>query len=179
MINKIIKNNKGTTLLEMIVALGIFSVFILSAAAIFQLIVGSQRSAFASQNMQESMRYALEVMAREIRMAQKPAGGCGSLADVYETNVSNGQLYLKNKDGQCVIYFVDADNRLRISRDGGSTSDFITPDEVKVDNISFKIYDTGNVQPKVVLMMDLEVIGKELHKQKMKIQTTISSRYYE
>jgi prepilin-type N-terminal cleavage/methylation domain-containing protein len=190
MIKELRKNNKGMTLLEMMVALGIFSVFMLSATAIFQSVVESQRTSFGGQNEQESMRYALEVMAREIRSAQRDgaSSACpsawGLSGNIYKTYPSpfNNRLVLKNKDGQCVYYFID-NKRLRIYRGDAdyniSKSAFITPDEVKINSINFQVYDTGGIQPKVSLLMDLEVIGKEINKQKMKIQTTISSRYYE
>ena len=183
MINKIIKNNKGTTLLEMIVALGIFSVFILSATAIFQSVVGSQRTSFGGQNEQESMRYALEVMAREIRSAQRDGAssvcpvGWGLSGKIYETGDSK-QLWFKNKYGQCVFYSLNND-RLRITRDGGGSYAYITPDEVKITNIKFIIDEGAGIQSKVTFKMNVEVIGKKINQQEVGIQTTVSSRYYE
>ncbi|MDD5295066.1 MAG: prepilin-type N-terminal cleavage/methylation domain-containing protein [Patescibacteria group bacterium] len=50
MFRNIIKNNKGVTLLEMTVAVAIFSVVMLSATEIFRLVIESQRNAIASQN---------------------------------------------------------------------------------------------------------------------------------
>ena len=66
---KKIKNNLGVTLIELIVAVALFSVTILSAMQIFQMVVEGQRSAIAAQSVQESMRYAFEIMSKEIRMA--------------------------------------------------------------------------------------------------------------
>ncbi|MCG2695682.1 prepilin-type N-terminal cleavage/methylation domain-containing protein, partial [Candidatus Parcubacteria bacterium] len=70
MLNKIIKNNAGVTLLELTVAVAIFSFAVLSATQIFKMVLEGQRSAIAAQSTQESMRYALEVMSKEIRMAK-------------------------------------------------------------------------------------------------------------
>lgn len=181
MINKIIKNQKGVTLLELTVAVGIFSVIILSAMQIFNLALEGQRNALAGQNIQESMRYAMEVISKEIRMAQKVVSGqCSSFSmegEVYKTNSpTNSELYFKNYKNECVKYFVNS-GRLKIER--GADSDFITPDEVIISDINFEVFNDAGQQPRVTVVLDVEARGKAMHKQKIKIQTTISSRYYE
>lgn len=187
MFKKVRQNNFGATLLEMMVAVALFSVTVLSAAEIFQMVVEGQRNAIAAQNTQESMRYALEVIAKEIRMAQKDVGGTGQCpnvtnGEVYDINPTNDELTFKNIYDQCVEYSLEDDangiSRLKIDRDGAS--DYITPDEIEVNNLQFVVIDNiGAKQSMVTLKMDVEAVGKELHKSKMKIQTTISSRYYE
>ena len=62
---------KGTTLIEMIVAVAIFATSVLTATQIFQIGIQGQRKSMAAQNIQESMRYAFEVMDKEMRSAQK------------------------------------------------------------------------------------------------------------
>ncbi len=180
MLNKIKQNNLGVTLLEMMVAVAIFSVVMLSATKIFQMVIESQRSAIAAQNLQESMKYAFEVMAKEIRMAQKPIGNeCGgNLADKVYLDLASGKtLKFKNINNECVKYYLD-NNRLKIDRD--ADSGYITPDEIEVSNLEFIVIDdVGNEQSMVTMKMDIKAVGKGLHKQTMKIQTTISSRYYE
>ena len=175
MIRKIIKNKKGVTLLELIVAVAIFSVVVLSAMEIFQMVIEGQRSAIAAQNIQESMRYVFEVISKEMRMAQKSgAGVCISANKVFETDLNNNELRFINEKDVCVRYYLE-NNRLKIDR--GSDSDFITPDEIKISDIYFKVVDYA--QSRVNIMMDIEAVGKAMHKQPIKMQTTISSRYYE
>ncbi len=182
MLTKIKQNKSGVTLLEMMVAVTIFTVVMLSATKIFQMVIESQRSAIAAQNLQESMRYAFEVMAKEIRMAQKDVGEpdqCPNVGNgkVYKTNPAKNQLNFRNFNEECVKYYLDSD-RLKINRD--SDSGYITPDEIKVSNLQFEVIDdVGNEQSMVTVKMDIEATGKEMHKQIMKIQTTISLRYYE
>lgn len=185
MLNKIKQNNFGATLLEMIVAVALFSVTILAATEIFQMVVEGQRSAVAAQNTQENMRYALEVMSKEIRMAQKTTGnGCGPQLDGKVYNLQGNRLQFKNIYGECVEY-QEQNFRFQIQRypagNPPGLTDYITPDEIKVSNLEFIVIDdlVGYKQSMVTLKMDVEAVGKELHKSKMKIQTTISSRYYE
>lgn len=166
--------------MELTVAVALFAVTIVSAMSIFRLVAEGQRNAIASQNIQASMRYALEVISKEIRMAQKADGGdCpgyGLSGKVYKTN-SNNDLYLKNYKGECVKYILN-NNRLEITRAG--TPAFITPDDIKISNLKFTVKDVSTTeQPLVTISMDAEMAaGSSMHKQPMKIQTTISSRYY-
>lgn len=186
MFKKVRQNNFGATLLEMMVAVALFSVTVLSAAEIFKMVVEGQRSAIAAQNTQESMRYALEVMAKEIRMAQKTVGnGCGPQLDGKVYNLQGNILQFQNIYGECVEYQL-LGSQFQILRypigapPGPGLIGVITPDEIEVSNLKFIINDNaGVIQSSVTLNMDVEAVGKELHKSKMKIQTTISSRYYE
>ena len=181
-------NLKGTSLLEIITAVTIFIFIVLMAVGIFQAVIEGQRSAINAQNMQESIRYAMETITKEIRGAKKSDGACKSLFSpepvpaykVFNTAVG-GALYFKNKNDECTAYFLEL-NRFKIKR--GSNSDFITPDEIKISNLKFIVKDDNigashSIQPAVTIEMDVEALGKVMNKQSMKIQTTISARYYE
>lgn len=169
-------------MLELTVAVAIFSVMTLSLGQIFKMVIEGQRNAIAAQNIQESMRYAMEVMSKEIRMAQKDTnipGQCPRVGngDVYTVNSQDDELYLKNYKGECVTYALNG-TRLEIDRDGNSN--FITPDEIAISNLKFSIIDNvGADQSMATIKMDIEAVGKIMHKQSITLQTTISSRYYE
>jgi prepilin-type N-terminal cleavage/methylation domain-containing protein len=184
-----IKDYRGMTLLEMIVAVAIFTTTMLMATTIFKNVVEGQRSAIASQNIQESMRFVFEIMGKEIRTAQQSNHDCefadSAINKVYNldtTNPDSDTLYFKNKDDDCVYYYL-LNDALMINRGGifGAT----TPDEVKVSNLKFIVVDDAigafhSVQPRVTMKMEVEMAGgKEMHKQPMVMQTTVSSRYYE
>ena len=183
MLKKILKNNSGVTLLELTVAVAIFSTVVLSATQIFKMVVEGQRSAIAAQHTQESMRYALEVMSKEIRMAQKAIGNeCGPQLNGKVYNIQGNRFQFKNINNQCVEYSLEDDangvSRLKIRRD--IVSGYITPDEIKVSDLKFDVIDNvGTDQPSVTFKMIVRAVGKELHKSEIKMQTTVSSRYYE
>lgn len=189
-----LKNQKGLSLIEMILAVTIFTFAFLMATTIFQSVVEGQRSAISAQSTQEAMSYAFEIMSKEIRYAQKVnSSECSILLVSNElyTTIDGGQLHFKNKNNECVIYYEDS-GRLKITRCkkdncAATTVDLeITPDEIEISNLNFIVYDnpspsylTGE-QPKVTFSMDAQMAGgREIHKQPIKIQTTISSRYYE
>ncbi|MFH1427061.1 MAG: prepilin-type N-terminal cleavage/methylation domain-containing protein [Patescibacteria group bacterium] len=183
MIIKILKNKKGVTLIELLVAVTLFAIIVLSATQIFNMVVEGQRSAIASQNIQESMRYAFEMMSKEIRMAQKDGVGvydtCSLVGEdkVYDTNLARTELYFKNYHDECVIYYINSGG-LMVQRNSEIAS--TTPQALSVSNLKFYIIDDiSSEQSQLTLKMDIEATGKELHKQTMKMQTTVSSRYYE
>jgi len=191
MFKSIKQNKRGVTLLEITVSVAIFSVVILSATQIFRMVIEGQRNAIASQNIQESMRYAFEAMAKEIRTAIISNHDCESLFDppavaankIYNVT-ANGEgdiLYFKNKDDVCVAYYLE-EEALKVLREPDIA--LTTPSKIKVTALNFKVADDligafHSRQPLATMKMDIEAVGKDIHKQTMKIQTTIASRYYE
>jgi len=183
---KIIHNIHGFSLLEITVATAVFGSIVLIAAGIFQMAAESQRSALASQNIQESLSYALEVISKEIRSAVKNNINCnlggGISNNIFNVIPGGAGLYFANKNKDCVFYRVE-NGRLMIKR---NALDFpLTPDEIKVNSINFYIKDnpygavSGLIQPAVSLVLDVEANYGINKKQTMKIQTSLSSRYYE
>jgi prepilin-type N-terminal cleavage/methylation domain-containing protein len=191
------KQARGVSLVELIVAIAIFSFLILVSAQIFKMVVDGQRNAVSAQNIQENIRYAMEKMSKEIRMAQisnLPANQeCVSIflpsaTAVYKVfNTTNGgaTIYFKNKDNNCVAYYLE-NNRLKVTVGLGASSitDFVTPSKIEVSNLKFNVTDDligafHSIQPYVTMVMDIKAVGLPMHEQRMKIQMTISSRYYE
>lgn len=172
-------NLEGFTLLDIIVGVAIFTAVTLSSTAIFQQVIKGQRHAIAAQNTQESVRYAFEVMSKEIRNAQIDNGTCITSGQVYELKA--GALYFKNQFGECVVYAL-VNARLQITRTG-SIAAFITPDEVVVSRLNFDIKPIGlDKQSAVTIIMGLynTAFGDiDIYKSQIDLQTTISSRSYE
>lgn len=180
---KKIKAERGVSLIELVVSITLFSVLILSATQIFKMVIDGQRSSISAQNVQENMRYAMEKMSKEIRMAQISNKTCDSAAinKVFNTADAGRELYFKNKNGECITYYLE-NNRLKIMV--GAVTGFITPAKVEVSNLKFYIDDDliaafHSKQPYVTMAMDVKAIGQAIHEQRMKIQMTVSSRYYE
>lgn len=183
-----IKNNQGVTLLELIVAVSLFTVSILLATQIFRMVIDGQRDAIAAQNMQESMRYTFERISKEIRMAQKDIdNACIGLPNkIYEVSSSgsgsNDILTFLNYHGQCIEYSL-SDGRLYMTREPGVSeiSLPITVGKVNINNLRFEVMgsDLETDQLLVIVKINAEVKAKEQFRHKIKIQTSISSRYYE
>jgi prepilin-type N-terminal cleavage/methylation domain-containing protein len=174
----------GFSLIEVLVSVALFSVIIMSTTQIFKMVIDSQRSALATQNVQESLKYFLEVVGKEIRMAQKDNGVCMLVPDdkifAVASNAYGDALYFKNYYNQCVAYYLynDGDEqRFRVSR--GVNTDFISPAKIRIDTLNFTLTeDPATVQPAVTLNLKAHALGQGEFKSEMDIQTTMTSRYY-
>jgi len=190
---KIIKNQNGTSLIEMMVAVGIFVIIGTLSLHIFKATLESQKNAIAAQNTQENLRYLFEIMSKEIRQAQVLSDDCknqlGSIStsnEIYYKN--NNNLYFKNKDNLCVRYYLDS-SAIKIKRisEDGATYDIdlpLTPNEIKVTDFAFDVIDNlttdppgTKIQPYVTFKIELE--ASNASQQKIIMQTTVSSRHYE
>ena len=191
---KKVKNQKGTSLIELLVAITLFSFMILAATQIFKMVIDWQRSAISAQNVQENIRYAMEKISKEIRMAKKSDHECEAMFSaprpiavytVFNTTAGGSKLYFKNQYDYCVVYYLE-NNRLKAMADSatGIHDGFVTPAKIDISNLQFYVVDDlidafHSTQPYVTMVMDAKAVGLAIHEQKMKIQMTVSSRYYE
>lgn len=175
---------KAFSLIEVIVSVSIFTVMMLSMTGIFTMVMEAQRKAIASQNVQESLKYFLEVINKEIRMAQRSTGDCFvPSGDIYSVSSSGGSsvLSFKNRYGKCVRYFVENGSgsnpsRFIVSRD--STEDYISPGKISVDSVDFKLSQGTNLQELVTINIKARAINAPASETEMVLQTSLSSRYY-
>lgn len=170
---------QGVTLLELMVAVTLFSVVMLSVTQIFNLVTRAQRDILASKNVQEDMRYFMEVMAKEIRMARVDREGDCVMSEsdkVYYTDGEN--LQFLNSNGRCVRYFMH-DGDLMVNRGQGSKR--ATSKETEVRNLEFiQFGEIPLEQPRIVVTAEIETGGVgNADKQTFDFQTSLSARYYE
>jgi len=180
-INNKTTNQAGTTLFELVVAMAIFIVLMLALTSIFQLVYQAQRNAVDARNTQESMRYVMEVFSKELRSAKRDgdaftAGTCANVTDgrIYDT--TGTVLNFRNYKDQCMRYYLNG-NSLMVNR--GAVTASATPNEIKVSNLQFDVHEEALEQARVTLKADVEAINRTSNKQQLKIQTTVSSRYYD
>lgn len=181
-----IGNRKGFTLLEVIVAVGIFAVIILASVRIFQAVVSNQRTALIDSDTQENIRYFTEVFTRETRLAQRNTSGvatCGVTTNhVFATSTAGAAdiLYFKNSDNQCVKYYTEFDNNIRRVRiDRASTSDFVTSKKINIEALRF-FADDASTSTQPLVTMNLRVRSENNPTiPALNIQTSITPRLYE
>ena len=178
-------NNKGFTLLEMVVAVGIFAIIVVSATAIFQSVVEGQKRAIAAHNTQENIQYIFESISKEIRNAKVnddtlpacPDIGAGKIFQL----VSPSEIKFKNQAGQCVTYKLTG-GAFAISRVApGSADSFLplTPNELAVTNLAFSLKPAPAYQEAVAVVMTIENNSPDSRfRTPINMQTTVSSRYY-
>lgn len=102
-----LKKNKytrsgGFTLIEIVVAAGIFAVLLLIIVGVFSRFIFVQRRDIAEQQLQEDVRFALEYFNREART---------SYGSTFTTSGSSTQIYFANQNKTCVTYRWQAQNQ--------------------------------------------------------------------
>ena len=106
--NKNKNKSKGFTLIELLVALGIFSMIMIGTTSAALSVIKSQRKAFSLQVIQESSRYILESMIKEIRMGVVNSGA----------DENSLELWITNSKGEKVEYQFTGDKLQRSINDG-------------------------------------------------------------
>ncbi len=173
-------SNKGFSLLEMVVAIGIFSVAVWGATDI--VVIASQAQAKASElrNIQDNIRFALEYVSKELRTGKSiTTSSCsGSLCQ---------RVQFTNDRAQSIMYCVSDSVLIRSVNDnctnlGDETKNIhLTSDEVRVNSINF--YVRGNTagpsdgQPITTILMKVSSNpGKVKLQTSMDLQTSVTQR---
>lgn len=181
-------NSAGFSLLELVVSVGLFSIVVVVVSSIFNLVMSSQYEAVTLQDIHENVRYSIEKISKDIRMAQKDnLNSCiPSGSSVYWTNGTNNALQFLNSSGNCVCYYLDGESLM--TSEGGcnngtqdSHNPFVAlPEKLKVSNLVFRIIDSSDTkQAFVTLGLRVGTNVKGLGLKEVEIETNISSRFYE
>ncbi len=179
--------NKGFTLVEMIVAVGLFAiVMVVATGAIFS-IVGANRSAQSLNSAITNFSFAAESMVRDIRTGHGYVCGdkivpISSVPTDCATNstVDNSAIAFTNADNIQVSYFLDSTTH-QIMRlvNGASMPIAITAPEVVIQSMDFYVVGAADSSPKLqpkVLLIIKGYAGTGKSQSGFDIQTLISQR---
>lgn len=182
-INVSLKNNrklkKGFTLIEMLVATSVFSVTVLISLGSFLAVLSAQKKANAIANIQENIKFSVEMMLREIRTGKNYYCGYGDGTNTNDCPNGGSVITFRNYLGQTVIYRLNG-NQIEKSDDGGFNYLAVTFPEITITD--FKFYVSGSnpspdiTQPRVTMTVAGETGLTIKTKSKFNIQTTISQR---
>lgn len=173
------KNNKfttGFTLVEMMVAVAVFSVVMTVAAGALLGVIDANRKAQAIQTAINNVNFALESISKDMRMGSdyrcidsswNPIG-CALAGNV-------GVTYLSSKNQQVSYLFENP----KIERKIGSNSpEDLTAPEVEITDMVFYVLrdDSTKKQPRVILTLNGKAGTKISIQTDFSLQTTISQR---
>lgn len=178
-----IGNNKGFTLVELLVAMLVFSLIIGAASNLLFSSIASQRRILATQSLITQTSFIQEYVSRSIRQAKKEL----SSPAVCLTTSGRGYNYEITHSGSGIL-FIDRQNRCRefflengrIKEGISGVEQYITPDELVVLSFNFTIRGESqidNLQPRVTFFLDMTSVGVKAESQaSIQTQTTISQR---
>ncbi len=160
---KILHKEQGFTLIELLVAMATFAVVIVTITDIFLMGLGGTKRIFGQQNIQESGRFIMEMMSKEMRMSK-----------INTVAGSSNVVNITNSKSQTFDYSFDNVNKI-ISRNGEP----LNASEVELTGNFYIQKDSSDSQPRVTVVMILKNrTNKAGERSEIDLQTTISSRYY-
>jgi prepilin-type N-terminal cleavage/methylation domain-containing protein len=172
---KIYNRSSGFTLIEMIVAVSIFTIVVFISIGSLLSISDANKKSNSLRTVMDNLNFAMENMSRSIRTGDNylcnGVGNCPSGKDNFT---------FTDQNGVSVKYsFVETNGlgMINISKAGGPPLRITSPD-VDIDKLSFFVIGVGpnNGQPRVVISI-IGVAGIKVKlKSKFSIQTTVSQR---
>lgn len=175
-------NQKGLTLIETLVTLGIFSTVVVFTMGLFISASKAQIAASEMNLVNSEASFLLERMSREIRMASKNddiniTPSAGNQADRYK------KIEFTNNESLREIYCLattscnGSGQNIAVSYDNGATYALINSLNVRIDNLKFYLNGGGaNEQPIVTIV--LGVSSKKMAGVSVSLQTSVVPRVY-
>ncbi len=156
--------DSGFTLVEMIVAIGLFSIVMVVCVGALLALVSANRKAQALQSVMNNLNIALDGMARSVRMGNDYDGSTGCTGNTAGPNDCTGgsttfefQPYGDVSNPRWIYNFNSTTHRIERSTSGTiSGAAPITAPEVTIDGMLFYVVGTergDTVQPKVVIVI--------------------------
>ncbi|MBP8016922.1 prepilin-type N-terminal cleavage/methylation domain-containing protein [Candidatus Gracilibacteria bacterium] len=198
------KTNSGFTLIEMIVAITILAIIMLSIFGVYSNIINVNKRLELARALQENSRNITETVARDIRENGIDFGYYDGLTEDKKLDyIGSGNSVLAIKGGIKYYLMKDILGTITICDIGvfdkdcffgsmsGSSFKKISDDRVEIRNVKFFISGSGseniqntNAEGKVTMVFDLGIapgkgILSDLAKEySIKVQTTISEKIY-
>ena len=169
---------RGFTLLEMIVALGIFAVVALISTSILLSLTDAQNKAFSMQDAYDNLRFALETMSKDIRTGEIYHCGSEPPALNQPNDCASGadNFTYKNAAEELVTYRLSGGRIEKVVN--GVLSGSLTAEAVNIENLTFYVLGTVSTDqshPRVTIVIK-GLAGKGRSASVFNIQTTVSQR---
>lgn len=156
---------KGATIVELIISVGLFVVLISLASTSFVQALRTQRIVTSISASMNDVAFVTEQIAREVRVGFSISG-----------SVTGDSIDFTNSDGDVIFYKFIGQGIGRCINSCGPDSDYkmLTSPDVEIDNVEFILQGTSSdgEPPRVTIIVS--VIAE--NQVRINLQTTISSR---
>lgn len=198
---KYLNSKKGFSLLEMLVAIGIFMTIVTIAISALISIIGANKRAQAIKNTIDTVNFVIESMSRDIRSGTDYNCLLNNPSSM-DCLLGNSEFQYKNSSGEVVTYIFnnpddqsdiltsnnnfDYESEILIRKIGNNEDILISKDSgVNLDNMKFYVIGSDNenkpigerTQPRVIITASGKIETKEGTSSSFNLQTTISQRY--
>lgn len=179
-----INNQRGFTLLELLLSVAIFAILATAASGVMVSAVRSYQQIGAGQNFIDNTQFALEFMSRQLRLARKGTPSCITGAqqnfDIFTTVNPNDSIRFLDYQGRCIVYQL-ASSEIRQSINGAAAVSLTYSGMVQISDLDFTVLgasQTDTLEPRVTIrvlaqgVMQGAALGLVVP-----VQTTVSTRF--
>ncbi|MDP3726505.1 MAG: type II secretion system protein, partial [bacterium] len=174
------KFKRGFTLVEMIVAVAVFTVVMVSGIGALMSMIDANRKAQSLRIVMDNLNFALENITRTMRVGIDYH--CGRLGDLHTPRdcALEGDSFIAFKDsGGDLLIFNLNNGRIEKSSDGGATYLGITAPEITIQELKFFVRGSTSadqIQPEVlVIVRGIAGVTAKV-RTTFNLQTTVSQR---
>lgn len=169
---KSLKNRKGFTLVELLVAITLFSIAVSVAVGGFVRALRTQRQLIGLISANSNASLAIEEMARELRTSRN-FQCLGGLSPCEE-------LSFRNAIDENVTYRLGTDpgGTQYIERGSGGSFQQMTAANVRVETLLFNLFNNAQYPPRITITVEIGATASELAGSVTRMQTTVSSRVF-
>jgi len=183
-----LSHRKGFTLLEVIVAVGVFSVVLVIAGGALLGVISANRKARDLQTIMNGLSFVVDGMVRQIRTGTDYHCGSGSYSVPQVCSVGDTQEEMafeaaggdSGSASDQVVYRLNGTSIER-SVDGGGSFSVLTAPEISIDTLKFWVFgETNNdqIQPRVLVLIT-GVAGQGKEASPFTLQTNITQRIFD
>lgn len=196
------KKTSGFTLVEMMVALGIFTIALFLATSAFLSVVNADRKSRATRIATDNLNLMLEDMSRKLKTGYdyNCGGGTGTsdcasqstlaLTDqtglariIYKRGVGNGVITPGSAASGCGTGYSATQGCVLRSDDGGTSFMLSTSPEIDITTLQFTVLGsapwTDTTQPTVTVVAAGSLGSQTSTKVAFRMQTTVTQRAYD
>jgi len=180
----------GFTLLEMIVAVGVFSFVAVISTGSLLMLTSAQRKAVALQEIQDNLRFTMDSMARDIQIGIRyycqifPSEELDVSGTSRNCAIDEGggkMLTFKNQDSNWITYRLGNGAIEKLSRNNLDDPQIffpITSSDVKITDLLFYVdgaLSDDKTEPRITIIID-STTSAERERADFHLQTTVSQR---
>lgn len=174
--------NKGFTLVELIVSIGLFTVVTLVAVGALLSIVGVNKKAQSFKSVMNNLNFAVESMSKSMRVGTDYHCGSGGTISLPQDCAGGSDYFaFKNSSGAQVVYRLNG-TQIERSVGGGGFVGVTAPEVIITENTGLRFYVSGaaenpnNKQPKILILVQGIMSISEKATTNFSLQTTVSQR---
>lgn len=178
-----VRTQRGYTLLELIVSLGLFSMVMLIVMGAYLTLISLDRQARASSQLASSLSFAVESMARSMRTGTTYA--CNANGSAPNCAAGGSSISFVDTNGQTITYLLKSDGSIGQCTGGLCTSSSaiaLSDRRINVQTLRFYVRGVGTsdrVQPQVTFALSGTMVTDAGETTSFSIQTGATQRLLE